>query len=249
MNNKESKNPKILLMGKAGVGKTSMRSIIFANCAPRDTFVLGWTHEVNESRLRLMGNLMVNLFDCGGQKFFMDNYLNSKREEIFSNVEIFVFVIEAEKLIQTGEKNNEDLTYFEEYNKINFSCIKALEELSKDAKVFVLVHKMDLIADHRKAAVFEKRKKEVQDRARKFPLTCFPTSIWEVSLYKAWTSIVSTLIMDMDTLKSALSNFAEACNAEEVILFEKSTFLLTCHYSNKTMSDDQRYLEIFIFKV
>ena len=114
INNKESKNPKILLMGKAGVGKTSMRSIIFANCAPRDTFVLGWTHEVNESRLRLMGNLMVNLFDCGGQKFFMDNYLNSKREEIFSNVEIFVFVIEAEKVIPTGAQNNEDLTYFEE---------------------------------------------------------------------------------------------------------------------------------------
>ena len=99
---------------------------------------------------------------------------------------------------------------------------------------------MDLIADHRRQAVFEKRKKEVQERARKFSVTCFPTSIWEVSLYKAWTEIVSTLIMDMDTLKGALTNFAEACNAEEVILFEKSTFLLTCHYSKKTISDDQR---------
>jgi Ras-related GTP-binding protein A/B len=99
---------------------------------------------------------------------------------------------------------------------------------------------MDLIADHRKQSVFEKRKKEVGDRGGKFSITCFPTSIWEVSLYKAWTEVVSTLIMDMDTLKGALTNFAEACNAEEVILFEKSTFLLTCHYSNKTINDDQR---------
>jgi Ras-related GTP-binding protein A/B len=240
MNNTEPKIPKILLMGKAEVGKTSMRSIIFANCAPRDTFVLGWTHDVNESRLKFMGNMMLKLLDCGGQKEFIRHYLDSKKEQIFSNVEILVFVIEAEKLIQTGPPNNEDLNYFEEYIYFNSSCIKALDEFSKDAKVFVLVHKMDLIADHRKPAVFEKRKKEVQKRALKFSVTCFPTSIWEVSLYKAWTEIVSTLIMDMDTLKSALSNFAEACSAEEVILFEKSTFLLTCHYSNKTISDDQR---------
>ena len=123
---------------------------------------------------------------------------------------------------------------------ILFSCIKALEEYSGVAKVFVLIHKMDLIAENRKQAVFEKRKKEIIERAGKFDVTCFPTSIWEVSLYKAWTEIVSTLIMDMDALKSSLASFAEACNAEEVILFEKSTFLLTCHHSNKTISDDQR---------
>lgn len=109
--------------------------------------------------------------------------------------------------------------------------------------MFVLVHKMDLIADHRKQSVFEKRKKEIVDRAGGFRdnVKCFPTSIWEVTLYKAWTEIVSTLIMDMDTLKLSLNNFAEACNAEEVILFEKSTFLLTCHFSNKLINDDQRY--------
>jgi Ras-related GTP-binding protein A/B len=114
MNSKEIKAPKILLMGRAGVGKTSMRSIIFANCAPRDTFILGWTHEVNESRIRFNGNMILNLLDCGGQKDFIRQYLDSKREQIFSGVEILVFVIEAEKLIQTGAPNNEDLTYFEE---------------------------------------------------------------------------------------------------------------------------------------
>jgi Ras-related GTP-binding protein A/B len=108
---KEPRIPKILLMGKAGVGKTSMRSIIFANCAPRDTFVLGWTHDVSESRLRFMGNMMLNLLDCGGQNEFIRQYLDSKREQIFTSVELLVFVIEAEK---AKTNNNEDLTYFEE---------------------------------------------------------------------------------------------------------------------------------------
>lgn len=110
INNKDQRIPKILLMGKQNVGKTSMRSIIFANCAPRDTFVLGYTHEVSESRLRFMGNMMLNLLDCGGQNEFIRQYMDSKREQIFSSVEILVFVIEAEKM----KSNNEDLTYFEE---------------------------------------------------------------------------------------------------------------------------------------
>ena len=99
---------------------------------------------------------------------------------------------------------------------------------------------MDLVSDPRKQSVFEKRRKEILDRSANFQTTCFATSIWEVSLYKAWTEIVSTLIMDMKKLKSTLGSFADACNAEEVILFEKSTFLLTCHYSNKVINDEQR---------
>jgi Ras-related GTP-binding protein A/B len=108
---KEVKIPKILLMGKAGVGKTSMRSIIFANCAPRETFVIGYTHDVSESRLKFMGNLML-ILDCGGQDQFIKHYLESKKEQIFSNVEILVFVLEAEKAKQ--KDNMEDLLYFEE---------------------------------------------------------------------------------------------------------------------------------------
>lgn len=112
--NKEEKTAKILLMGKAGVGKTSMRSIIFANCAPKDTFVLGYTHEVSENRLRFMGNLMFHLLDCGGQEEFIKQYFESKREQIFSRVEVLIFVIEVENFKnQKDTDNNEDLAYFE----------------------------------------------------------------------------------------------------------------------------------------
>lgn len=235
MNNKDQRIPKILLMGKAGVGKTSMRSIIFANCAPRDTFVLGYTHEVAEIRMRFMGNMMLNLYDCGGQNEFIKQYFESKREQIFSCVEILVFVIEAER--SKNNTNNDDLKYFED-------CIKALEEFSVKAKVFVLIHKMDLVPDHKKQTVYDKRKKDIQDKAGNFEVFCFPTSIWEVTLYKAWTEIVSTLILDMNSLKRGLANFANCCNAEEVILFEKSTFLLTCFYSKKQLSDEQRFEKI-----
>jgi Ras-related GTP-binding protein A/B len=111
--NKEPNLSKILLMGVNDVGKTSMRNIIFANSSPRDTFLLGWTHEVSESRLRFMGNLSLNLLDCGGQDQFWDHYFTTKKSQIFSNVEIFVYVVQADN--SHVDYHYKDLIYYEEY--------------------------------------------------------------------------------------------------------------------------------------
>lgn len=43
---------KVLLMGKSRSGKTSMRSIIFANYAAKDTMRLGPTLDVEYSHVR-----------------------------------------------------------------------------------------------------------------------------------------------------------------------------------------------------
>ena len=53
-------------MGKSGAGKTSMRSIIFANYIARDTRRLGATIDVEYSHVRFLGHLVLNLWDCGG---------------------------------------------------------------------------------------------------------------------------------------------------------------------------------------
>lgn len=115
---KENKKySKILLMGKAGVGKTSMRSIIFADKAPKETSLFDPTKEVNEDRVKFMGNLIFNLMDCGGQEEFIRQYFETKRENIFSKVEILIFVISADiKSNPNDQENNEDLEYFEKYN-------------------------------------------------------------------------------------------------------------------------------------
>lgn len=65
----ESKKPrkkKVLLMGKSGSGKSSMRSIIFSNYVAKDTRRLGATIDVDLSHVKFLGNLTLNLWDCGG---------------------------------------------------------------------------------------------------------------------------------------------------------------------------------------
>ena len=65
-----------------------MRSIIFANYIARDTRRLGATIDVELSHVRFLGNLVLNLWDCGGQEAFMESYFVSQRDNIFRNVEV-----------------------------------------------------------------------------------------------------------------------------------------------------------------
>lgn len=58
----------MLLMGNSGVGKTSMHSVIFANYPVKDTANLGYTVNKAEYKFKFMGNLTLNMIDCGAQK-------------------------------------------------------------------------------------------------------------------------------------------------------------------------------------
>lgn len=62
----KKKKKKVLLMGKSGSGKSSMRSIIFSNYVAKDVRRLGATIDVEHSHVKFIGNLTLNLWDCGG---------------------------------------------------------------------------------------------------------------------------------------------------------------------------------------
>lgn len=53
---------KVLLMGRSGSGKSSMRSIVFSNYVAKDTRRLGATIDVEHSHVRFLGNLVLNLW-------------------------------------------------------------------------------------------------------------------------------------------------------------------------------------------
>ncbi|KAG9341698.1 hypothetical protein JZ751_018762 [Albula glossodonta] len=173
---------KVLLMGKSGSGKTSMRSIIFANYIARDTRRLGATIDVEHSHVRFLGNLVLNLWDCGGQDTFMENYFTSQRDNIFRNVEVLIYVFDVE-----SRELEKDMHYYQ-------SCLEAILQNSPDAK--------------------------------------------------AWSSIVYQLIPNVQQLESNLRNFAQIIEADEVLLFERATFLVISHYQCREQRDAHRFEKI-----
>mmetsp|Transcript_8203 Transcript_8203/g.11718 ORF Transcript_8203/g.11718 Transcript_8203/m.11718 type:complete len:427 (+) Transcript_8203:164-1444(+) len=211
---------KVLLMGKAQAGKTSMRSIIFANYLARDTMRLSATLDVEHHHVRFLGDLVLNLWDCGGQDAFYESYFERDRETIFRSVELLIYVFDIE-----SDCPEKDFDHFA-------GVLEAIEENSPDARIFVLVHKMDLVAEEERELILDDRRRLIEDSCATCGVHnfhCFGTSIWDETLYKAWSEIVTNLIPNIGVLESHLDDFCRICDADEVVLFERATFLVISH--------------------
>ena len=222
---------KLLLMGRSGSGKSSMRSIIFSNYSAFDTRRLGATIDVEHSHLRFLGNMTLNLWDCGGQDVFMENYFTKQKDHIFQMVQVLIHVFDVE-----SQEVIKDIEIF-------MRSLKQLKKYSPDAKIFVLLHKMDLVQLDKRDELFQIMMNKLSEASTEygFPdLVGFPTSIWDESLYKAWSQIVCSLIPNMSTYETNLIKFKEMLNAYEIILFEKTTFLVICSSNGnlKLKNDD-----------
>lgn len=202
---------KVLLMGRSGSGKTSMRSVVFASYLARDTARLTPTLDVEHSNVRFLGGLVLSLWDCGGQHAFYDSYFAAQREHIFTGAAALIYVFDA-----VSDDAAADLRYYA-------GAVEALAQYSGgEARLMVLVHKMDLVAPSARAVVLAARTAAIAEASRGLPLAVFATSIFDESLYKAWSSIVHSLIPNVAALEAALAGLAAACDADEVVLFEKA---------------------------
>lgn len=170
--------------------------------------------------MRFLGDLVLNLWDCGGQDAFYESYFERDRDTIFRGVELLIYVFDIE-----SDQPAKDFDHF-------CGVLEAIEENSPDARVFILVHKMDLVALEDRDAIFEDRKQMIEDSCRSCGVEnfqCFGTSIWDETLYKAWSEIVTNLIPNIRLLETHLNKFCQMCDADEVVLFERATFLVISH--------------------
>lgn len=223
---------KVLLMGRNGSGKTSMRSIIFANHLARETKNMEATFEIDTTNVRFLGNLSLLLWDCGGQEAFMESYFKRQRDYLFRNVSVLIFVFDVE-----STEVKKDVQYFKD-------AMEALQEHSPDAKIFILIHKMDLLPEEQGEKVFRKREHELAEIALPMKVSCFKTSIWDETLYKAWSQIVYSLIPNIQILEDRLQKFCDICEADEVVIFEIATFLVISHASTRKHHDAHRFEKI-----
>ena len=163
------------------------------------------------------------------QDAFYESYFERDRETIFRSVELLIYVFDIE-----SDSPEKDFDHF-------CGVLEALEENSPDARIFVLVHKMDLVARHDRAAILQERQALIQESCVACGVQhfeCFGTSIWDETLYKAWSEIVTNLIPNLSLLETHLHNFCRICDAEEVVLFERATFLVIAHAQQQQQEEE-----------
>ena len=85
--------------------------------------------------------IWIFIFSCYRQEAFMENYFASQRDNIFRNVEVLIYVFDVE-----SRELEKDMHYYQ-------SCLEAILQNSPEAKVFCLVHKMDLVHEEQRDSV------------------------------------------------------------------------------------------------
>ena len=147
---------------------------------------LGATIDVEQNHVRFLGDLILNLWDCGGQDSYMDTYLSTQRSTIFQQVGVMIYVFDVE----SGDMTK-DLEYFRD-------CLDGLLHYSPEAAIFLLIHKMDLVRDRQQS--FEKKRQELEGITGSTKTSVFGTSIYDESLYKV--RISSTTLSPLEIFTS-----------------------------------------------
>lgn len=217
----------------------------------------GATIDIDLSHVKFLGNLTLNLWDCGGQEAFMENYLSHQRVHVFSNVGVLIYVFDIE-----SRDVERDLTTY-------ISILSAIQQYSPGANIFILIHKMDLVKPEVREQVFVERVRIIRQKTHEFSvslhaaappsnvvspgagsvgqsasadsstqqqeppeieITPFATSIWDQSLYKAWASIIHDLVPNLAYIEQHLALLGKGIEAEELMLFERTSFLVVSQW-------------------
>lgn len=184
----------------------------------------------------------------------MDNYLSQQRAHVFSNVGVLIYVFD----IESRDSERDLFTYG--------NIVSALFQYSRDAKIFVLIHKMDLIQPHLREPLFDERVSQIRRKTiDAFHLVhkqpglevagspaesdiepqAFATSIWDQSLYKAWSSIIHDLIPNLSVIEHQLATLGAAIEAEEILLFERTSFLVVSRWTDPSVAEENPFGDRF----
>jgi Ras-related GTP-binding protein A/B len=110
------------------------------------------------------------------QDAFYENYFESQRDHIFRSVELLIYVFDIESRevdvrlvlaivgmtdLLIASHSQKDLAHFD-------GCLEAIDQNSSNAKVFVLIHKMDLVPEEQRDRVrsLDSNEMGARDRGR-----------------------------------------------------------------------------------
>lgn len=189
--------PRILLMGLRRSGKSSIQKVVFSKMSPNETLFLESTNKIVKSDITNNSFVPFQCWDFPGQIDFFDPAFDS--DIIFKRCDALVFVIDA----------HDD--YIEALAKLNKTVLKAYE-VNKSIKFEVFIHKVDGISDDLKMET----QRDIHQRAiddlsdAGFEQICLNfslTSIYDYSIFEAFSRVIQKLIKQLPKLENLLNIF------------------------------------------
>lgn len=158
---------KILISGLSEAGKTAVKRIFFLRQHTKDVDRLSATINYERMSISIKGT-PITIVDLGGQKVFVKRFLSGFSPFIFSSVKIFIFLID----VANKTTRNNAIQYFT-------ACYENLQKYSPNAKLFVFLHKNDLVRNSPNyESIHEQLKEQFQLECPTTELSFFRTTIY-----------------------------------------------------------------------
>jgi Ras-related GTP-binding protein A/B len=202
---------KIVLMGLSNAGKTCIYERVFEGKKPWELLHQTATKGISYRDYEIGSLTKPIIWDLGGQQQYLDEYHGPLKKNIFRKASILLYVIDIS-----------DYDRFE-HGRIEFEwSANQILSYNPDAKLNVFLHKSDLI--HDKSAVLSHIKNEFAKNIS-HEIIYHLTSIFDESLFKAWSDIIRELSPKSTFINSILKLLKNQKGVKDALVIEKSSGL------------------------
>jgi len=206
----DEQKPKILLMGLRRSGKSSILKVVFHKMSPNETLFLESTNKVVKDNISNSSFVQFQVWDFPGQIDFFSHDFDS--DQIFSSCGSVVFVIDAQD------------EYMDALTKLHQTVIKAYK-VNPNIKFEVFIHKVDGLTDDYKIetqrGIHQQVTGELEDAGlENLKLSFYLTSIYDHSVFEAFSKVIQKLIVQLPTLENLLNILIQHSGIEKAFLFD-----------------------------
>ena len=207
---RETSAKKILILGRAETGKTTIKKIIFQGRDPKNLL----SHPLEPTRgispsVHSWLDLELGLFDTSGQELqdLLDEQNLKEQSKAFENADVVLYLFDY----QLWVNKREDI--FKDIQKIN----SILQDSVEKGQLIFFFHKIDLIEQNNRKEVINRVIERIE---QKFGNKIYFTSIYPkliYRLYNAFYEILSSFSKETSDIKEILDNSIK--DSEKIMCF------------------------------
>ncbi|CAO2586300.1 Ras-related GTP-binding protein C, partial [Lemmus lemmus] len=193
----DSSKPRILLMGLRRSSKSSIQKVVFHKMSPNETLCLESTNKIYKDDISNSSFVNFQIWDFPGQMDFFDPTFDY--EMIFRGTGALIYVTDAQD------------DYMEALTQLHITVSKAYK-VNPDMNFEVFIHKVDGLSDDHKIET----QRDIHQRANDE----LADSIYDHSIFEAFSKVVQKLIPQLPTLENLLNIFISNSGIEKAFLFD-----------------------------
>ncbi|KAF9427233.1 hypothetical protein BGZ76_002407 [Entomortierella beljakovae] len=200
--------PRLMLMGLRRSGKSSIQRVVFHKMSPTETLFLESTSKINKDNIHSFIDFQV--WDFPGQMDFFDPTFDTTA--IFGEVGALVFVIDSQD------------DYMEALARLH-STVVAAYRVNPNITFEVFIHKVDGLSEDYKIDTQRDIQQTTTDELadaglENVQLAFYLTSIYDHSIFEAFSKVIQKLIPQLPTLENLLNILCANSGIEKAFLFD-----------------------------